>query len=116
IGADIDDAEEHHLLPFELRLESHHGVEDRAREMTRAALDEAHVLRQFSELPEFREARPSEVARWIPAGIVNARFRGGGEFFAGRRFRLQNFVSALHVRIDGFARDEEMLNLARSFE
>src|SRR5438128_1984660 len=84
--------------------------------MPRGPFDVAHVTRQRAELPELRIVRPAEVTGGVPGGVVRARFGSRGEFFARRRFRLQDLVAALHVRIDSFTRDEEMLDLARSFE
>src|ERR1019366_5627066 len=47
---------------------------------------------------------------------MEASLRGCSELLAHRRLGLENLEAALHVRIDGFTGDEEVLDLARSFE
>src|SRR6266508_5767357 len=85
IRADVHDAEQHHLFALQLRLITHHGVENRTREVTRCPFDESHVAGELSELSELGESRPADVPRGIPRRIVRARFRGGRELQGSTR-------------------------------
>ncbi len=84
--------------------------------MTRRALDVTHMAGQRTEFAEFRETRPTDITRRIPGGVMRACFRGSRELLAGRSLGLQNLVGALQVRIDRLTRNEEMLDLAGTFE
>src|SRR5205085_6109566 len=67
LGADVDGAEQHHLLALEPRPEAHHGVEERASELPRPTLGKAQVLGQRPELAVALRAR--QPARRIPRRI-----------------------------------------------
>src|ERR1019366_3273301 len=71
---------------------------------------------ELAELAMLRRTRPAEVLRRIPERIVHSGFCGGAQLLARWRLGLEDLVAALHMRVNGLAGDEEMLNLAGPLE